>query len=128
MTYEQLEAIRGMRTEIDATRARILGGGMGTEERELEQQRLVALNEKLLGLEEVAAPAPPPPAVPDITKIPPVEAAKRAAAIRARPEFWKPGTTLNAEGTPVISREEHAKLQREIVEYDRRAGETAENA
>lgn len=124
MTLEQLEAIRAVKVEIATTRARILKGGMGNEERELEQQRLLSLTERQLQFEAAAEPTPPPPAVPDIAKIPPAEAAKRAAAIRARPEYWKPGTTLKEDGSPVISRAAHEQLRSELVELDARAGES----
>jgi hypothetical protein len=72
VTLEQMEAIRAVRTEADATRRRLLGEVLPPAERELEQERLLELTKKQLQLEEAAAPTPAPAS--DAAKLTPDEA------------------------------------------------------
>jgi hypothetical protein len=125
MTPEQVEKLRGIRAEQYATRERLLTGNMTMAERKAEQDHLVELTRQALEVEESAAPKAPPP-VSDAGKITPEEAGKRAATIRARPEFWKPDNTFDKDGKPAITRQEHEKLKAELLEYDARSRETAD--
>jgi hypothetical protein len=120
VTLEQMEAIRAVRTEADATRRRLLGEVLPPAERELEQERLLELTKKQLQLEEAAAPTPAPAS--DAAKLTPDEARGRAAGIRARAEYWNP-TAFGKDGARLITREAHEQLKRELVECDARAGE-----
>lgn len=121
MTREQLEAIRTKRAEIDVARERVKAA-VETRTRQVEQEHLVELHRQLLELEEATEPQPPP-AVPGIASVPPAEAGKRAAAIRARKEYWNPSGTFDKDGNPVLTREAHEQLRRELVELDARAAE-----
>ncbi len=120
MTFEQLEAIRAKRIEIDATRERITDRVMAQAERQVEVARLSELTRQLLELEE-AAESPPPAPNPEIAKLTPEAAAARAKAIRDRPEFWNHSKT-DADGNPALSREKHQALVAEVVQLDARAG------
>lgn len=125
MTFEQVEKLRAIRAEQNATRERLLTGNMTMAERKAEQDHLVELTRQAIEVEEAAAPKPPPP-VSDAGKITPEEARARAAAIRARPEFWKPDNTFDKDGKAVITRQEHERLKAELLEFDARSRETAE--
>lgn len=126
MTLEQLEAMRAVRAERDATRARLLSGApMTNAEREFEQQRMSELTRKEMDLEESFAAKQPPPAS-NAADLSPEQAASRAREIRSMPAYWRPQMTLKEDGTPVLTPEAHAQLKRELVEMDARANATGE--
>lgn len=103
------------------------GGGLTHAQRELELERLSAINEELASLAAKSAPPPPPPVLKDVGSITAETAAKRAAEIRARPEYWKPNLR-DKDGQLVITAEAHANLVREHSELLARAAEDASQA
>lgn len=125
MTLAALDAQLATRTEIAAARERIYSGRVFGADLQLESQRLVLLTAKLLELEEAAQSKAPPPN-PEFAKLPAEEAGKRAAAIRDRPEYWRPDSTFDKDGARVITREAHQALVREHHELVSRATEVKE--
>jgi hypothetical protein len=122
VTYEQLEAIRAKRREIDATRERLLTAPMAWAERQLEEQHLSSLTGQLLAIEEAGNAPPPHPKAAEIAKLTPAQAEAAAKAIRERPEYWTPGKR-DADGNPALTREQHTELVAEHTELLRRASE-----
>lgn len=88
----------------------------------LAAEELQGINAALAAIAEKRAPAPPSPAFPDVAQLKPAEAAAKAAAIRARPEYFKPD--LVKDGKRVVTAEEHARLVQEHSELLARAAET----
>jgi hypothetical protein len=123
-TLDELDKIRAVRDDITATRARAFNHSLPLGDRRLAEKRLTELTRALseLELEAPAAATPPPMPVLD-AKITPAQARDRAAAIRARPEFWNPHKR-NADGTAAIAPQDHARLTQELREADARAAET----
>lgn len=121
-SLDQLNALRDLRADLEATRSRALDLRLPPADRRLAQQRLVAVTAEIERLEAPPAPPPPPAALLD-PKLSPADAAKRAAAIRAHPGFWDP-FKRKPDGTPAITAEERTRLIQELREADARAAES----
>jgi hypothetical protein len=120
----EIEAEAALVRKRSETLDRIWRGGLTAAEERLEREKLDAIGSELAALNEKRAPPPVPPVIANIETIAPADAAKRAAEIRARPEYFT-GRTAEGERLPAA---EHERLVREAQELTERAAATAESA
>jgi len=119
MDLKAIQSRLDLENEITKTRDRLLNGYVPPDERRLLSEKLSALTEQKLAIEEAAKPPPPVSAAAKLTR---EEAVKQAAALRARPECltgWRP----DVDDSKQISREDHRKLVHEVAELDARVAE-----
>lgn len=116
----EVEAEAALITKRRDVLNRIWAGGITADEERLEREKLDAIGAELDALEQKRAPAPVPPVLPDVGKLSREDAAKRAAEIRAAPEYF---TGRKADGTR-LGAAEHERLVREHSELLARAAES----
>lgn len=123
-TTEKLSRIAERKRHEERRRAILAiaqGPGVTGEMGQHLAEELAAINDRMEELAQLEAPPPASPAIADIGRISPADAARRAAEIRADPRYWNP-SKANASGKRLTA-EEHGRLVQEHSELLARAAE-----
>jgi hypothetical protein len=123
----EIQAEGAKRARREELFTQLASGRLRGDAERIAREELEATDAELAAIAEGRAPVPTAPVLADPKSISREEAAKRAAEIRAKPEYWNPHRR-DAEGKLLITAEAHTQLVREHSELLARAADEAAEA